>query len=291
MKKMLLIPLIATSLSLLTGCQEKPTVSLKQWLTDIEEDSFSYFHIKESTANWDRFSFNDYEYKVAEIIKNNISSISLKKTTPDVEGDGFTYTLYRTIGNYNSLYLRVYENCILMSAYGKKNDESLNQYAEYSIPKKDAKAMIEAISKRFKEMNDIYIANNNKADAEATLDLFYAEMGKQGNTPTAYFYDNKQVKDTSLNLLDDIKNFDFEEIKEVPEYAINYKNEIYYGIRDNYLLRINKVLNQDWSIVELYRYFRNPANPFYREMTNAAKRTYKVSHDKVDAFIEKVKAL
>ena len=37
--------------------------------------------------------------------------------------------------------------------------------------------------------------------------------------------------------------------------------------------------------------FKNPANPFYREVYSTTRRTYKVSNDKVDAFLQKAKAL
>ena len=288
MKKILLIPIIATSL--LTGCdfQEKPTVSIKEWLTDIEEDSFSYFHIKENKKDYDRFSFNDYQYKVAEIIKNNISSIRLKKTIPDVKGDGFTYTLDRQIGNYNSLYLMVYENCILLSAQGKKNDERISQYAEYSISEKDSKAMIEAVTKRFEEMDEFYHATNEKAEEETTLENYYAELSKEGNTAAVY-YDEKVVNDTNLSLLNDIKAFDFTETNK--EYNLGTNEKAYYGIDDNFLMEIGKMPREEFSIVHLYHYFKNPANPFYREVYSNTLRTYKVSNDKVDAFLQKAKAL
>ena len=288
MKKLLLIPIIATSL--LTGCdfQEKPTISIKEWLTDIEEDSFSYFHIKENKNNYDRFSFNDYQYKVAEIIKDNISSIRLKKTIPNVKGDGFTYTLDRQIGNYHSLYLSVYENCIHLNAQGKKNNERINQYAEYSISEKDSKAMIEAVTKRFEEMDEFYNATNEKAEEETTLENFYIEVSKQGNT-TAVYYDEKPVNDTALSLLDDIKAFDFIETTE--KHNVDSKDKVYYGVDHNFLMEIGKVPYKDFSIVHLYHYFKNPANPFYREVYSNTMRTYKVSTDKVDAFLAKAKAL
>ena len=80
MKKTLLIPIIA--MTLLTGCdfQKAPKISLEEWLTDIEEDAFTYFSIKDD-YKYARSSYRDYEYKVADIIKNNISSMKLQKVT------------------------------------------------------------------------------------------------------------------------------------------------------------------------------------------------------------------
>ena len=286
MKKMLLIPLIATSLSLLAGCQEKPTVSLKQWLTDIEEDSFTYFSVRDREGKYQKSSYRDYQYKVADIIKSNISSISLKKTTPNVKGDHFIYTIDRQIGNYNSLFLMVYENCLIMSARGEKNGERIDQYAEYAISEKESKAMREAVVKRFEEMDEIYIAAYKKGQEETTLDNYYQALNKSKDS-VAVRYDDKEVKDSSLSLLDDIKAFDFAETAK--EYTIDYTNRVGYGVRDDYSMEIGTASND--GVVKLYYYFDNPANPFVDVYKSTCVKTYLVSKDKVTAFLEKAKAL
>ena len=77
MKKILLVPLMA--MSLLTACdfQQAPTISIKEWLTDINEDAFTYFSLRSESrvfSETHRTHFNDYKFKVAEIIKNNINT-------------------------------------------------------------------------------------------------------------------------------------------------------------------------------------------------------------------------
>lgn len=287
MKKILLIPIIA--MTLLTGCdfQKAPKISLKEWLTDIEEDAFSYFTTKDH-YKYAKSSYRDYEYKVADIIKNNTSSMKLKKVTPNVSGNHFDYNLDRNIGNYNSIFLMVYENCIIFSAYGKKDNDRLNEYAEYTISEKDSKAIFEGVTARFKEMDDIYNTTNEKADEENTLENFYAELDKNKND-VALYHDEKEVKDTSLSLLDDIKNLSFSEAGS--DHTIDYKNRVLYGIDDNYLMEIGKVANKDYYCARLLHYFENPANPFCKVSLNVSVHTYLLTNDKATAFLEKAKAL
>ena len=71
MKKILLVPLMA--MSLLTACdfQQAPTISIKEWLTNINEDAFTYFSLRSESrvfSETPRTHFNDYKFKVAEII-------------------------------------------------------------------------------------------------------------------------------------------------------------------------------------------------------------------------------
>ena len=288
MKKTLLIPIIA--MTLLTGCdfQKAPKISLKEWLTDIEEDAFTYFSIKDD-YKYARSSYRDYEYKVADIIKNNISSMKLQKVTPKVSGDCFTYNLEREIGNHNSLFLLVYENCIIYSANGKDNDERFDVYAEYSISEKDSKAIFEGVNARFKEMDDIFNNANAQAEKDTTLDNFYAALEKDKEKAAVYYGDDKEVKDASLSLLDDIKDFDFSPV--ASDDTIDYQNRVTYGVRDNFLMEVGKVQNKEYYAARLRYYFTNPGNPFYQVYPSVCTHTYSISNDKATAFIEKAKAL
>ena len=288
MKKTLLIPIIATSL--LTGCdfQKAPKISLEEWLTDIEEDAFTYFSIKDD-YKYARSSYRDQEYKVADIIKNNISSMKLQKVTPKVSGDCFTYNLEREIGNHSSLFLLVYENCIIYSANGKDNDERFDEYAEYSISEKDSKAIFEGVNARFKEMDDIFNNANAQAEKDTTLDNFYAALEKDKEKAAVYYGDDKEIKDASLSLLDDIKDFDFSPV--ASDDTIDYQNRVTYGVRDNFLMEVGKVQNKEYYVARLRYYFTNPGNPFYQVYPSVCTHTYSISNDKATAFIEKAKAL
>ena len=288
MKKLLLIPIIATSL-LTTGCdfQKAPKVSLEKWLTDIEEDAFTYFNIKDD-SKYEKSSYRDYEYKVADIIKNNISSKRLAKVTPNVEGDNFVYNLNREIDDYVSMFLLVYENCIIMQTYGKSEDERFDEHVEYAISEKDSKAIFEGVNARFKEMDDIYKATNAKAEEETTLENYYAELDKE-KEKTTLCYGDKKVEDASLSLLEDIKGLEYSETEQ--DYEINYTDRVSYGVNDNYVMVIGKTINQYYYAAKLYKYFYNPANPFYKQFSNACVKTYLVSSDKASAFMEKAKAL
>lgn len=287
MKKILLVPLMA--MSLLTACdfQQATTISIKEWLTDINEDAFTYFSLKSESrvfSETPRTHFNDYKFKVAEIIKNNISSIRLKKTTPDVEGEGFTYTLDDTRGNYNSLFLMVYENCIHLLAQGKKGDERISQYAEYSISKKESATMIEAVKARNAEMLEIYNNTNKEAEEETTLDNFYETIGRM-ERDTTVMYNEKEVHDFNLTLLEDVKSFDYKEVTD--DTFFHPDTTVYYGLQRDFFIAVS----EDKQLVRLTNYFDNPANPFHRSSPSVVSHTYKVSKDKIDAFVEKAKAL
>ncbi len=283
MKKILLVPLMA--MSLLTACdfQQAPTISIKQWLTDIEGDAFTYF-IADYDVNDEKTSFNDYQFKVAEIIKNNISSIRLKKTTPKTDGGSFTYTLDTKRGDYYSLFLLVYENCIHLLAQGKKGDNRIEQYAEYSMPEKDGKAMIEAVNVRKQEMLKIYNDTNKAAEEETTLDNFYETIGRM-ERDTTVMYNEKEVYDFNLTLLEDVKNFDYKEVTD--DAFFHPDTTVYYGLQRDFFIAVS----EDKQLVRLTNYFDNPANPFHRSSPSVVSHTYKVSKDKIDAFVEKAKAL
>lgn len=291
MKKILLIPIILAS-SLTTGCnfQKAPKISLNEWLTDIEEEAFTYFSVKERNNNqYEKTSYRDYEYKVADIIKNNSSSKRLTKITPNVKGDHFVYNLNRDIGNYYSLFLMVYENCIIFSSYGEDENGRINEHAEYAISEKDSKAIFEGVNARYEEMNKLYKDTNAKAEEETTIDSFYAELDKEKDN--AYLYcGDKEIKDADLNLLEDIKDFEFTKIES--NYEIEYgNNRVMYGIKGEYIMEIGKVSTKDYYGARLIRYFYNPANPYYKQFPNAVVDTYLVSNEKVSAFLEKANTL
>ena len=284
MKKLLLIPIIATSL--LTGCdfQSAPEVSLDKWLTDISEDTFTYFTLSDfGGREAERFSYNDYEYKVADIIKQNTSSLKLRKVKPDVKGAKFHYDISRNIGDYYSLSLLGYENCVFMLLAGKKDGKYFSKEYDYAISKKDSEAIINGMKDRLYEMEDLYNETNKKAEEDATLDKFYESVSNPENDVVVYYNDQK-TSDSSLSLLEDIKNLDYQE--KTSSYTPNGDEEMYYGVDEDYMIK----LNGNGSLV-FYRFFRNPANPFYRDSLWQVTHNYNVSKDKAQALIEKAKAL
>ena len=108
----------------------------------------------------------------------------------------------------------VYENCIHLLAQGKKGDERISQYAEYSISKKESTTMIEAVKARNAEMLEIYNNTNKEAEEETALDNFYETIGRM-ERDTTVIYNEKEVHDFNLTLLEDVKSFDYKEVTNI----------------------------------------------------------------------------
>ena len=128
-------------LPLLTGCnnqQKEPQISLTEWLTDLKEETPTYFEIEVDNKS-SRGGYSDYEFKVAEIIKENTKDMSLKACAPITElseeskSYPVRYIVDRKIDYYARLEVRIDEECLLMWAYGyDKYHEYFEEITEYS---------------------------------------------------------------------------------------------------------------------------------------------------------------
>lgn len=162
MKKIILLPLMV--LPLLTGCnntQKAPLFSLNEWLTNIDQKDPTYFEADiydKSTRN----PYSDVDFKIAEIIKENTKSMSLKKCGPiteireETKSYPIRYILDRKMNNYSRLEVRIDEENLFMWATGYDGNKTyLSEITEYTLPKEDGKKLIGEVDKRWAEVDKI----------------------------------------------------------------------------------------------------------------------------------------
>lgn len=295
MKKIILLPLMV--LPLLTGCnntQKEPKFSLEEWLTNIDQKDSTYF---EADINGElRNAYGDLDFKIAEIIRNNTKSMSLKKCGPiteireETKSYPIRYILDRKMSNYGRLEVRIDEENLFMWATGyDENKTYLSEITEYTLPKEDGKKLIEEVDKRWAEVDKIANESYDKVWEETTPETFYTFIEESATEPSI-FYNNREAKDTGKSLLNDIKKFTYIEV----DYIFSMNNDegvVNYGIKDDFIITIGEAWPDNNPMVQVTRYYDNPAgsyDPYYRD---ECRRTYSVSKEKLKAFMEKVKAM
>lgn len=284
-------------LPLLTGCnntQKEPKFSLEEWLTNIDQKDSTYF---EADINGElRNAYGDLDFKIAEIIRNNTKSMSLKKCGPiteireETKSYPIRYILDRKMNNYDRLEVRIDEENLFMWATGYDGNKTyLSEITEYTLPKEDGKKLIEEVDKRWAEVDKIANESYDKVWEETTPETFYTFIEESATEPSI-FYNNREAKDTGKSLLNDIKKFTYIEV----DYIFSMNNDegvVNYGIKDDFIITIGEAWPDNNPMVQVTRYYDNPAgsyDPYYRD---ECRRTYSVSKEKLKAFMEKVKAM
>lgn len=297
MKKIILLPLMV--LPLLTGCnntQKEPKFSLEEWLTNIDQKDPTYF---EADINGElRNAYGDLDFKIAEIIRNNTKSMSLKKCEPiteireETKAYPIRYVLDRKMDNYERLEVRIDEENLFMLTIGyDENKTYLSEITEYTLPKEDGKKLIEEVDKRWAEVDKIANESYDRVWKETTPETFYAFI-EESTTKPSVIYKEKETKDTNHSLLDDIKGFTYIEIDYIFDLD-KHDDVVFYGLEDDYMMAIGTVSNgnNSQSLVQLIKYYDNPACHTDNEYISECRRTYSVSGKKIETFMEKVKAL
>ena len=296
MKKIILLPLMV--LPLLTGCdntQKAPLFSLNEWLTNIDQKDPTYFEadIYDKTT---RNPYSDVDFKIAEIIKENTKSMSLKKCGPiteireETKSYPIRYILDRKMNNYERLEVRIDEENLFMWAVGyDENKTYLSEITEYTLPKEDGKRLIEEVDKRWAEVDKIANELYDKVWEETTPETFYTFI-EESTTEPSIFYNNREIKDTGKSLLNDIKEFTYIEV----DYIFTMNDDegvVNYGIKDDFIITIGEAWPNNDSMVQVTRYYDNPACHTDYDYMSECSRTYSVSKEKLKAFMDKVKAL
>lgn len=296
MKKIILLPLMV--LPLLTGCsntQKAPLFSLNEWLTNIDQKDPTYFEadIYDKTT---RNPYSDVDFKIAEIIKENTKSMSLKKCGPiteireETKSYPIRYIIDRKMNNYDRLEVRIDEENLFMWAVGyDENKTYLSEITEYTLPKEDGKKLIEEVDKRWAEVDKIANEAYDKVWEETTPETFYTFIEESTAEPSI-FYNNREIKDTGKSLLNDIKEFTYIEV----DYTFPMNNDegvVNYGIKDDFIITIGEAWPNNDSMVQVTRYYDNPACHTDYDYISKCSRSYSVSKEKLKAFMDKVKAL
>lgn len=284
-------------LPLLTGCnntQKEPKFSLEEWLTNIDQKDSTYF---EADINGElRNAYGDLDFKIAEIIRNNTKSMSLKKCGPiteireETKSYPIRYILDRKMDNYKRLEVRIDEENLFMWATGyDENKTYLSEITEYTLPKEDGKKLIEEVDKRWTEVDKIANESYNEVYEKTSPEDFYSYI-ENSTTKPSIVYNDKETMDTDLSLLNDIKEFVYIEV----DYIFNMSDDkgvVNYGIKNDFIITIGEAWPNNEPMVQVTRYYDNPAgsyDPYYRD---ECRRTYSVSKQKLKAFMDKVKAL
>lgn len=285
-------------LPLLTGCdntQKAPLFSLNEWLTNIDQKDPTYFEadIYDKTT---RNPYSDVDFKIAEIIKENTKSMSLKKCGPiteireETKSYPIRYILDRKMNNYERLEVRIDEENLFMWAVGyDENKTYLSEITEYTLPKEDGKRLIEEVDKRWAEVDKIANELYDKVWEETTPETFYTFI-EESTTEPSIFYNNREIKDTGKSLLNDIKEFTYIEV----DYIFTMNDDegvVNYGIKDDFIITIGEAWPNNDSMVQVTRYYDNPACHTDYDYMSECSRTYSVSKEKLKAFMDKVKAL
>ncbi len=296
MKKIILLPLIV--LPLLTGCnnaQKAPLFSLNEWLTNIDQKDPTYFEadIHDKTT---RNPYSDVDFKIAEIIKENTKSMSLKKCGPiteireETKSYPIRYILDRKMNNYDRLEVRIDEENLFMWAVGyDENKTYLSEITEYTLPKEDGKKLIEEVDKRWAEVDKIANDSYDKVWKETTPETFYTFI-EGSTTKPSIVYNDKETMDTDLSLLNDIKEFVYIEIDYIFDMSDD-KGVVNYGIKNDFIITIGEAWPDNNPMVQVTRYYDNPACHADYDYLSECSRSYSVSKEKLKAFMDKVKAL
>lgn len=295
MKKIILIPLMV--LPLLTGCnnaQKAPLFSLNEWLTNIDQKDPTYFEadIHDKRRN----PYSDVDFKIAEIIKENTKSMSLKKCGPiteireETKSYPIRYVLDRKMNNYDRLEVRIDEENLFMLAVGyDENKTYLSEITEYTLPKEDGKKLIEEVDKRWAEVDKIANESYNEVYEKTSPETFYTFI-EESTTEPSIFYNNREIKDTDKSLLNDIKEFTYIEV----DYIFSMNNDegvVNYGIKDDFIITIGEAWPNNDPMVQVTKYYDNPACHTDYDYLSECSRSYSVSKEKLKTFMEKVKAL
>ncbi len=296
MKKIILLPLMV--LPLLTGCnntQKAPVFSLNEWLTNIDQKDPTYFEadIYDKTT---RNPYSDVDFKIAEIIKENTKSMSLKKCGPiteireETKSYPIRYIIDRKMNNYDRLEVRIDEENLFMWAVGyDENKTYLSEITEYTLPKEDGKKLIKEVDKRWAEVDQIANESYNKIYEKTSPEDFYSYI-EGSTTKPSIVYNDKETMDTDFSLLNDIKEFVYIEV----DYNFDMSNDegvVNYGIKNDFIITIGEAWPDNNPMVQVTRYYDNPACHIDYEYLSECSRSYSVSKEKLKAFMDKVQAM
>ena len=296
MKKIILLPLMV--LPLLTGCnntQKAPVFSLNEWLTNIDQKDPTYFEadIHDKAT---RSPYSDVDFKIAEIIKENTKSMSLKKCGPiteireETKSYPIRYVLDRKMNNFERLEVRIDEENLFMWAVGYDEKKTyLFEITEYTLPKEDGKKLIEEVDKRWAEVDKIANESYNEVYEKTSPEDFYSYI-EGSTTKPSIVYNDKETMDTDLSLLNDIKKFVYIEVDYIFDMSDD-KGVVNYGIKNDFIITIGEAWPDNNPMVQITRYYDNPACHVDYDYMSECRRSYSVSKEKLKAFMEKVKAL
>ena len=296
MKKLVLLPLMV--LPLLTGCSNtKPNYSLEEWLTNIEEGTMTFIDMdvydEETGRNRPTNGWSDYQYTLAKFIVDNTANKSLSNFTPTRDDDHIRYILRREMGDYFEIQINVYENNLTMFEEGySKDKEYLTKITSYSLPKGVGKKIIDEAINKWEEMDTLADESANKVYQEMSPENFYTYIENAETKPFVKF-NNKKSRDNDLKLLDAMKDLVCIEVDDLLTLGEGNDNDsiVYYGIEKEYVVAIGRDYFDKKPLLQLTRYYVNPAITYGNDNLSECRVTYSISNEKLNAFMDAYRAL
>ena len=299
MKKLLLIPIIATSL--LTGCNNKNAITINEWLDGLDRGSWGLFAIREENGLLIRQDY-DYDFYVAGLIKDNIGDAKSKaKNSKDFENDYImSYSLRRRYKDFSELFVYVYEDKIETSAtayYTNRNPE--HQRFTYELSEESITTIVDGAKKRRQDVIDQNNKDHDDAKESASINNFFKKADEAETKPAIIrrnYYgvvDDKekwQDRPIDYSFMEDIKGLEYQEKGDDYWYNSYQTPSIVISLDKNTILRI-----YNWgkdSIADIEYHFRYTYYPYYRdELEDDVEHIgYSISDEKIHALIDKIDA-
>ena len=296
MKKLILLPLMI--LPLLTGCSNtKPNYSLEKWLTNIEEGTMTFIDMdvydEETGRNRPTNGWSDYQYTLAKFIVDNTSSKSLSAFTPNRDDEYVRYIMRRNMGDYFELHVLVYENNLTMYEEGYTQDnEYLTKTTSYSLPKGVGRKIIDEAINKWEEMDALADESAYKVYQEMSPENFYTYIENAETKPFVKF-NNKKSRDNELKLLDAMKDLVCIEVDDLLTLGEGNDNDsiVYYGIEKEYIVAIGRDYFDKKPLLQLTRYYVNPAITYGNDDLSECRVTYSISNEKLNTFMDAYRAM
>ena len=294
MKKLILLPLMV--LPLLTGCQNtNPRFSLEDWLTNIEDGTMTFIDmdVRDESTGQKRPNngWSDYQYTLAQFIVENATSKSLSASAPSYDEDHIRYIIRRDMGDYFELSISVFENALTMYEQGyTKDKEYITKSTSYSLPKGVGKKIINEAINKWEEMDALYDESAYKIYEEMSLESFLSYVESAETKPFVKYNGNKTV-DTDLKLIDAIRDFVCIEVNNTLTISNNESGLVYYGFENDYIAAIGKDYFNGKPLLQLTRYYVNPAITWGNDDLSELRVTYSISNEKLNSFMDAYNAM
>ncbi len=280
MKKLLLLPVLL--MSMLVGCNEKPTEEKETIYTPIDWFKDTDVIENELTFSATMGGFLDYE----KVIMNTLTDyfdvdFKFPKKVNDIDYSCLMrYSIKKEMGPYTSYTLCIHEKYVEAKAVGVVDNENVTQCVRYNTYGYGTVQAIVAAVKRGEEIRKIQKEEQDAAKEVCTLENFYSQIEESTTNPIATFNDVTKV-DVNHVLLNDIKDL-FIPKNEGYLYAEDKNYFMSYGLNEDFTLKFYLDYNyKPFGVLE-YKYQSSLG------YTDSVERSYEVDREKVDSVIKKI---
>ena len=280
MKKLLLLP--ALLMSMLVGCNGKPTEEKETFYTPIDWFKDTDVIENELTFSATMGGFFDYE----KVIMNTLTDcfdmdFKFPKKVNDIDyGCLMRYSIKKEMGPYTSYTLCIHEKYVEAKAVGVVDNENVTQCVRYDTYGYGTVRAIVAAVERGEEIRKIKKEEQDAAKEVCTLENFYSQIEGSTTNPIATFNDVTKV-DVDHALLNDIKDL-FIPNNEEPLYIEDKNHFMSYGLNEDFTLKF--YLDYSYKPFGVLEYKYQSSLGY----TDSVERSYEVDREKVDSVIKKI---